>query len=245
MKTIGIVCEGPTDFHILKRVIDTITGENNNYNQLQPEADLSGPRGNGWKGVWKWCRDNAEIKKMLMEEIQPKIDFLVIHMDGDVSRKEKSPHCLCETVVCPLRGKQDILLCDDSEEKKKLCPITLPCKNHDISVDGYVQHLTKLLTSLLKGNEDTCIVVPCDSIESWIIAAYDNLDNAEFQIDPWKTIIARKKDYHGIRIHGDKKNVLVFTQYFAPAVCENWRRVTQLCQSAKKFEDDILLLTKK
>ena len=31
MKCIGIVCEGPTDFIILKAVIDRITGEKNRY----------------------------------------------------------------------------------------------------------------------------------------------------------------------------------------------------------------------
>lgn len=44
---IGIVCEGPTDFIILKKVIDRITGEANTYVQLQPESDLTGKYGNG------------------------------------------------------------------------------------------------------------------------------------------------------------------------------------------------------
>lgn len=47
MRNIGIVCEGPTDYTILKEVIDYITGESNDYVQLQPEADLTGAYGNG------------------------------------------------------------------------------------------------------------------------------------------------------------------------------------------------------
>lgn len=31
MKNIGIICEGPTDYVILRGVIDKITGEDNNY----------------------------------------------------------------------------------------------------------------------------------------------------------------------------------------------------------------------
>ena len=38
-KTVGIVSEGPTDYILLKEVIDTITGEENYYIPLQPEAN--------------------------------------------------------------------------------------------------------------------------------------------------------------------------------------------------------------
>ena len=53
MKHIGIVCEGPTDYIILKGVIDQITGAKNTYVMLQQENDLTGKYGNGWKGVWQ------------------------------------------------------------------------------------------------------------------------------------------------------------------------------------------------
>ena len=75
MRNIGIVCEGPTDYTILKEVIDHITGESNDYVQLQPEADLTGAYGNGWKGVWKWCRDNAACKEKLMRTIPGSFDY--------------------------------------------------------------------------------------------------------------------------------------------------------------------------
>jgi hypothetical protein len=89
MKNIGIVCEGPTDYIILREVVDKVTGEDNYYIQLQPEEDLVGKYGNGWKGVWKWCVDNASIKDKLMKDIEPALDLLIIQIDGDVARKEK------------------------------------------------------------------------------------------------------------------------------------------------------------
>lgn len=58
MSNIGVICEGPTDYILIKRIIDRITDTNNGYFQLQPEPDLIGRYGNGWKGVWKWCRKN-------------------------------------------------------------------------------------------------------------------------------------------------------------------------------------------
>ena len=101
MKNIGIICEGPTDYIILKNVINLITGDTNYFVLLQPEPDLRGQYGNGWKGVWKWCHDYASIRMQLMDKIQPALDFLVIQMDGDVSRKEKVSHCGCGPVKCP------------------------------------------------------------------------------------------------------------------------------------------------
>ena len=90
-KVIGIVSEGPTDYLVLKAVIDKITGEENRYLALQPESDMLGRYGNGWKGVWRWCKETESVG-MLMREIQPNIDAIVIQMDGDVVRKEQDRH---------------------------------------------------------------------------------------------------------------------------------------------------------
>ena len=60
-KVIGIVGEGPTDYLVIKEVIDFVSGEENAYIRLQPEPNLQGKFGNGWKGVWKWCEDTAPI----------------------------------------------------------------------------------------------------------------------------------------------------------------------------------------
>lgn len=242
MKNIGIVCEGPTDYIILKQVINTITGEHNEYVQLQPEPDLTGRYGNGWKGVLKWCIDNANMKEQLMKGATPVLDFLVIQMDGDVSRKDKPAHCLCDATVCQYKGHRDPLSCDITAEDRKNCPIVLPCPNHTASIDGYTNHLKTLIATKLKETSDTCIVIPCDSLEAWIIAAYDSLADVELLESPWETVISRGKDYHGIRIHSDKKSVRIFEE-FAPVVSENWDKVTQLCQSARDFEQSILLFT--
>ena len=53
-KVIGIVSEGPTDCLALKTVVDKITGESNRYLAIQPEPDVIGRYGNGWKGVLRW-----------------------------------------------------------------------------------------------------------------------------------------------------------------------------------------------
>ena len=117
------------------------------------------------------------------------------------------------------------------------------CINHENSVEGKIEHLQKLIGIWLKDLTDTCIVIPCDSTEAWIIAAYDELENAENIENPWESIIAKGKTYHSIRIPGSKKRKRIYEQ-FAETVCSNWKKVTELCTSAKRFEDNILLLVK-
>ena len=56
-----------------------------------------------------------------------------------------------------------------------------------------MSHLKALLTTWLKETDDTCIVIPCDSTEAWIVAAYDQTDGIETVEAPWEHIIARRK----------------------------------------------------
>ena len=235
-KNIGIVCEGPTDYIILKGVIDQITGEENQYKQLQPEDDLSGEYGNGWKGVWEWCMDHGDILESFMKDIIPQLDVIIVQLDGDVSRKEKEVHCFCSDTVCEWKETVNPLKC--AKIKSNDCPIQLPCMSHDGSVEGYINHLTALASSWLNEKKGVCIAIPCDSTDTWVAAAYDKLVGIEKIEDPWTNIISKGKAYHGIRIPGHKKRLLVYRQ-FVSEVCNNWTEVKKLCVSAAKFEETI------
>ena len=235
-KVIGIVSEGPTDYLVLKAVIDRITGESNRYLSLQPERDMLGRFGNGWKGVWRWCKETESVYT-LMKAIQPQIDAIVIQMDGDVIRKEKEAHCLCDATVCENKGKVFPLYCDKHGAE---CPVIIPCESHENGIEARMEHGEELLKSAL-GAEDMsriAITIPCDSTDTWVVAAYDDMDGIETREDPWRTIIAKKKSYHGIRVRGDKKNVLTYS-IFGDRVAENWNEVTQKCRSAMKLEQDV------
>ncbi len=235
-KNIGIVCEGPTDYIILKGIVDQITGEDNQYIQLQPEDNLTGEYGNGWKGVWKWCADHAEILEMFMRDIIPQLDMIIVQMDGDVARKEKEVHCQCSTTVCEWKKTVNPLEC--TRLKNNDCPMELPCRSHEASVEGYINHLTTLIATWLNQKNGICIVIPCDSTDTWVAAAYDKLEGVEMMEDPWTNIISKGKAYHGIRIPGHKKRLLVYRQ-FVSEVCDNWEEVKNLCISAARFEEKI------
>lgn len=236
-KVIGIISEGPTDYLVLKAVIDKITGEENRYLSLQPEPDMLGRYGNGWKGVWRWCKETESIG-MLMREIQPNIDAIVIQMDGDVVRKEKEVHCLCGTTSCDDKGRVFPLYCEKIAERK--CPVELPCKVHKESVPAKMEHGKAILESEL-ANEDMshiAIVIPCDSTDTWVVAAYDEMDAVETFDDPWDKIIAKGKYYHGIRIRGNKKNTNTY-RLFSGKVADCWEKVTDKCRSAVILEQEI------
>jgi hypothetical protein len=235
-KVIGIVSEGPTDYLVLKAVIDRITGETNRYLHLQPEQDMLGQFGNGWKGVWRWCKETDSVN-LLMKGIQPQIDAIVIQMDGDVVRKEKEVHCLCDSTVCEIKGEAFPLYCD---KKGRECPVELPCKDHENEVLGIMEHVEEILSSALKAEDisQIAITIPCDSTDAWVVAAYDDMDDVEKYEDPWRTIIAKKKEYHGIRVRGDKKNVNTY-KTFSNKVAESWDVVTQKCTSAARLDNEV------
>lgn len=233
MKNIGIVCEGPTDYILLKGIIDKISGKDNQYFQLQSEDNLLGEYGNGWKGVWKWCLDHRQGLEKFMNDIEPKLDILVVHMDGDVARKEKEVHCGCRSTECKWIEEKEPLSCQ--RLKNKECPVSLPCKSHPLSAKGYRDHLTAKIEEWLGFPEKICIVVPCDSTEAWVIAAYDKYEESEEIKDPWNKIISKGKSYHNIRIPGHKKNTRIYQQ-FVLQVCNNWEAVKRLCTSAEIFE---------
>ena len=237
-KVIGIVSEGPTDYLVLKAVIDKITGEENRYLPLQPEPDMLGRYGNGWKGVWRWCKETESIG-MLMHEIQPNIDAIIIQMDGDVIRKEKEVHCQCKATICEHKGKFFPLYCKKATDR--LCPVEIPCKSHGKGVQATIDHGKSMLESELEDEDLThiAIIIPCDSTDAWVVAAYDEIDDIEMIEDPWEQIIVKGKYYHGIRVRGNKKNTNTY-QLFSMEVAERWDTVTKKCRSAEILEKEIL-----
>lgn len=238
-KHIGIVCEGPTDYILLKGIVDHITETDNQYVPLQPEEDLSGKYGNGWKGVWKWCTDHGEILDEYRTDVSPRLDLIIIQMDGDVARKEKEIHCTCEKTLCQWKGLCHPLEC--SYLKNEACPVRIPCAAHAATVEGYIDHLTKQIILWLKQKEGICVVIPCDSTDAWVAAAYETLEEPERIEDPWKHVISKGKSFHGIRIPGHKKSGIVYRQ-FVQHVCSNWENVRKCCLSARIFEEHIRVL---
>ena len=237
MKTVGFVCEGPRDSDMLESVIRHILKEDINPLYLQPEPSLAGENGNGWKGVWTWCYRNGETLEQYINGALPKIDLVIIQMDGDVARKEREIHCACYSAECSSSGTVFPLKCH-----KEDCPISIPCNHHNTGTDDYATHLRKTILSYFPGEYTPICVIPCDSCDAWIVAAYDDCENIESIIDPWVNVISKKKEYHGIRVPGHKKTKAVYDQ-FIPTVCKNWELVKNHCPQAVYFDQIISSLS--
>lgn len=233
MKTIGFVCEGPRDSDMLEAVIRKVLNEDIYPLYLQPEATLTGENGNGWKGVWSWCYKNGQTLDQYMQGAAPKIDLIVVQMDGDVSRKEREVHCECWHDKCEMSGTIFPLKCHKEE-----CPIEIPCNRHPSGSEGYVEHLQSLLHKCFPGEYIPFFIIPCDSTDAWIVAAFDDLENVESIDDPWNNIISKKKKYHGIRVPGHNKTKAVYDKFIA-SVCQNWELVKSRCPQAAAFEQMI------
>lgn len=158
-------------------------------------------------------------------------------MDGDVVRKEKEVHCQCDSTDCEEKGKVFPLYCQKAKEG---CGVVLPCQDHLDCIDDTMNHGNKVLRKALDISENSRIIItiPCDSTDAWIVAAYDDCENVEQIIDPWKNIIAKSKYYHDVRVRGDKKNTVTYSA-FMPELSERWKIVANKCKSAKLFETNI------
>lgn len=236
MKTIGFVCEGPRDSDMLEAVIRHILNEDISPLYLQPEPSLVGENGNGWKGVWSWCYKNGPSLDQFIQGAIPKIDLVVIQMDGDVARKEREVHCGCYREECEACGTVFPLKCQIED-----CPVVVPCVRHPEGIEGYVGHLQMLIQDCFPGDYVPMCVIPCDSTDAWIVAAFESDEHIESMEDPWANIISRGKSYHGIRVPGHRKTKAVYEQ-FIPAVIKNWDLVKKRCLQAAYFDEQISAL---
>lgn len=237
---VGFVCEGPRDVDLLVSVIDHLIPEAEIIPRyLQPDESLISIFANGWKGVWRWCNAYGKDIDAYAKGIFPQLDMLIVHMDGDVSRTERTSHCNCSEVSCIARTNTIPPDCDNNK-----CPIVLPCELHEESPRGYALHLRSLLSEMFPMTYQLpiIIVVPCDSTDAWIVAALEDFENMidyESIKKPWDTIIAHKKYYHNLKISRNNKSKVVYTSLIEQMV-NNWEKVTLRCEQADCFQKKIL-----
>ena len=237
-KVIGLVCEGTRDSDLLSKVIDKMLYDVDiAYRYIQPDTDLTSPHGNGWKGVWRWCEENGKLIDSFAMDMIPALDLLIVQMDGDVSRKERESHCACSDVKCDYREEMMAPNCMKYTE----CPVVLPCDKHGQPPEGYVEHLKQLLSDPFPERKKIPVifVIPCDSTDTWIVAALEKIEDCELHKDPWRTIISRGKKYHGIRIHGEQKERGAYNRLIQLMI-DNWDSVTEKCSQARNFQNELM-----
>ena len=91
-RTAGVVCEGPTEFIILERVVRALWPEVDQVLPLQPQLDATrrAVGASGFSGVRKWCQESSgTLADVIDAGIGPPLDLLVIALDVDAAIQVK------------------------------------------------------------------------------------------------------------------------------------------------------------
>jgi hypothetical protein len=241
---IGVVAEGFRDFDVIEEVL-TLFVDDFRCLPLQPNAIKCKENGNGWEGVWRWC---LEFNQNYQEDLNvqtPKLDALIIQLDGDTTREKKM---FCDRPQeCDKSKVDSAVLCRIAKEECAVC-ISDEFKRSSIN-DKYDFLYAKVLSWLSVADDGLpkIICLPFDCTESWIIAAFDGdiFGSPIEEIEkPGDTIIAQKTKYHDSKVPREgqnklKKNAIFYETVLIPKLISEWVSVTTLCSTAKKFENEI------
>lgn len=247
-RVIGLVCEGPRDVDLISSIIDNLYPNCQfEYRFLQPDVTLQSANYNGWKGVLRWCKKDYKSVSTSGEYLASGIDLIVVQIDGDVSRdsNNKQSHCNCAECECSERKSyksDEWFQFEECQKSASKCPLPFPCPEHqEERPKAYVSHLERIVNTYLGDDRSipVIIVIPCDSTDTWVVAAFEDMET-EYELleDPWNSIIAKGKEYHGIRIHGKKKSKLTYKELIK-VVTANWPVVTSKCEQARYFQESI------
>lgn len=150
-KVVGVVCEGKTDFLLIKKIITDCFSGSVDVKPIQPTVDkTSGEFKNngGWLNVYKWCLANeAVVSQNNFPLFANGMDsfycnFTLIHLDTDI--------------------------CEKMEELKN---IYNPIKYSIKDPAGRYNYVKGALSSWLNSGTDNCIFcIAVECIETWIYA---------------------------------------------------------------------------
>lgn len=84
----GVVCEGHTDFPVLRAIVETLWPEIDEVLCLQPQLDATQKASNpaGWSEVRRWCENHAgELDEVIEGDIGDPLSVLIIAIDVDIA----------------------------------------------------------------------------------------------------------------------------------------------------------------
>lgn len=166
-KTFGVICEGPSDYRIVKRILDVFFKGNDPFvNCYQPKPLPSGKSDfGGWPRVLECCSDDT------LKEIFEFNDYAIIQIDTDCSQDSPFyvPH-----------------LSDDGQ-----------AKSHQQLCEDVIEKLNSLIVQPeVQANRDRILFAICiHSIECWLlpIVYTDNRkENTNNCLEPLNREVQRK-----------------------------------------------------
>jgi len=221
---IAFIVEGKTDYYVLTSLVSMWLKGHYIPTQIQPESSNFGT-GEGWGGVFKWCRQVRENtkNKFLSDPLFTQFDLVLIHIDGDVSFSHYSD------IGIDTPPNSDI-----------------PCYKKGDSASTIILKLEKVLANWC-GITDFPIkvitVIPVMATEAWLFSGLVPNDNRiiqktiEQEFYPDDLFVTQPKGLRLVRKNGDrnKKETKRYREAM-PTFCNSWSNVTSVCHGAKLFD---------
>jgi len=181
----GLICEGVTDFHVLKHVIQSYFSDAQ-INDIQPELDAR-QMGTAENEFCNWEQVVTYLQTDQFEVTVENSDYVVVQIDTDV----------CEHV------------------NFGVSPISLANTDHDTFYEVIKQKLIAWMDSYAAGTyehykEKIIFAISVHSLECWLLAYYGNKGNKIVGcIDELCTVINRKGGSFNIK----NKDYLEYIDY--------------------------------
>lgn len=159
---IGVVCEGPTDFHAIKNFFGSALQEAGiefEIRSLQPDMDNTLPKG-GWNSVIKWLMKNPPSSRAisifgsgLFSTSSASYDALLIQMDTDILEDPLFQKYISEKLQHNVQSRTDA-----SARAQELRRV--------LQLAGRFEQMT------LREIKNHIIVPAVESTENWCVAAF-------------------------------------------------------------------------
>ncbi|MBW2708701.1 MAG: hypothetical protein JRD04_05375 [Deltaproteobacteria bacterium] len=227
---IAFVVEGPTDFVMLKAVIENLLEGRDFVPQvLQPEMSeafktVPGEDG-GWPGVLRWCLQSADQGggRLSNNPLFAFHDLLIFQLDTDVAGTSYSAvHTQDPFPASTLPCEED---CPPAATTDRLRTVALRWMGEDTTPHQIV------------------FCTPSKALETWLLAGLFPKDKVakrkylECRQNPANTLQGKPMKRRLVR--SGKKSLWMYKE-LASEFALKWGNVTAKCSEASRFEDDFL-----
>lgn len=230
---IGLVAEGKTDQVVIEAALKAILERPFILTLLQPETSdpfgAAGPRGGGWGGVYRWCRQVVAMHCPVAENPDlAKFDLILIHVDADVAGMHYADANIRD-------GRTDL-------------PCELPCPPVVDTVNALRAVLSRWLdlpsVGDLPGKWLFCNPSKC--VEAWVIASYENdlpllvqdlMPSIECNLS-LENRLSNMPIRNRCLIRGGKKRIQGYRKA-ASQIQAEWQQIVRTCSQSGRFDGEV------
>lgn len=229
---VGIVAEGPTDYEMIRAIINKQLPHSFVLSSLQPKnvGGSFGDLGTGWKGVSRWCQETQQKFGSLSQFIaDQEIGLLVIQVDADIVRESDLQ-----------TGQQGV----ETVSNQPCPPIAVTIEKLRLVVQSWLGLKKTVLSEIV-------LIFPAQDSENWLFAGLFPDDPLCQQVD-YECLHERNSRKHPAylltlseygrllrRSKGKIKKSTAAYRRVLPQVMNAWERVCAICSQAQAFDSSL------